>query len=38
MEFDGHPLATKLLALTRALMGIVHDNLSVDQALAIVQK
>lgn len=28
----------KPAAITRALMGIVHDNLSVDQALAIVQK
>jgi DhnA family fructose-bisphosphate aldolase class Ia len=28
----------KPAAITRALMGLVHDNLSVDQALAIVQK
>ena len=28
----------KPAAITKALMGIVHDNLSVDQALAIVQK
>ena len=28
----------KPAAITRALMGIVHDNLSVDQALALVQK
>jgi len=28
----------KPAAITRALMGIVHENLSVDQALAIVQK
>lgn len=28
----------KPAAITRALMGIVHDNLSVDQALAIVQQ
>lgn len=28
----------KPAAITRALMGIVHDNLSVDQAFAIVQK